>query len=556
MNKKSKKMGLVKIKRITILALLSVLVLSTVSIAGHASAVSNFTPPSNLKMGSFVADPQVTGGNASQLGKWFSMSWGINQAYSVGAVDYPYQFLYGNFYQNGQEVVQPIQVEFTINWTAVRAHEEIVTDGSWTGLGAPTWTTAGVITAQGAFSTGLVDSLYNNRVHVFFIQNSTLEEYNVTTAQGQSTYPVPSFYPTSAVNGSFFIVVQVAYAMWHFGEGWGTNEGYRTIYVGEGEFNALNSHVSGTPTTVVNSQLTGAAALLNWTFSAGEWNATFVHYLNNNPSDTSSSNIQILQYDNFTYKQTGGMAHLKYNFTSSQPSGVYGWRFYEGITDYGTSFIVYNNITVQQSGDRPPMISIYIKSAKQGQTEQISIYAKDAKNSSIFLEISVWYGNDIYTVPDPSYENVIYYFAPANVTSGTNYSLPSFTNSFYGELNVEVLSENIYHEWNNSYASSVVISNVFGNGSFHYPPTFSWFVSPISGPLNFIFLLGGIGLFIYSVHESGLEGRERRLRMQGFDAPLMDIRTHYLAAIILLIFAFINWSIVLTTITSWRVTIP
>jgi len=135
--------------------------------------------------------------------------------------------------------------------------------------------------------------------------------------------------PTAAVNGSFYIVVQVDYVQFHTLQG-DSNAGYRTIYVGEGEFNALNSHVSGKPTTSVNAGLTGASALLNWTFSAGSWNVTFVHYLNNNPSDTSSSNIQVLQYNNFSYKETGGIAHLRYNFSLNQASGVYGWRFHEG----------------------------------------------------------------------------------------------------------------------------------------------------------------------------------------------------------------------------------
>jgi hypothetical protein len=159
-------------------------------------------------------------------------------------------------------------------------------------------------------------------------------------------------------------------------------------------------------------------------------------------------------------------------------------------------------------------------------------------------------------VPNATFENVIYYFAPANVTSGTNYSLPSFTNDFYGELNVEVLSENIYHEWNNSYASSVVKSNIY-NGSFHLPgPAKSWITSPFSSPLNALFLVAGIGLFIYSVHESGLEGAARRKIMQGLGSPFMDFRTHYLAAVGLFLLAFVNWSLLFATITSWGGLIP
>ena len=160
-------------------------------------------------------------------------------------------------------------------------------------------------------------------------------------------------------------------------------------------------------------------------------------------------------------------------------------------------------------------------------------------------------------MPNATFENVIYYFAPANVTSGTNYTLPSFTSNFYGELNVEVLSENTYHQWNNSYASSVVKSNVYSNGSYHFPgPAQSWITSPFSGPLNAVFLVAGIGLFIYSVHESGLEGAARRKIMQGLNAPFLDVRTHYLAAVVLFLLAFVNWSLLFATITSWGGLVP
>jgi len=141
-----------------IAALLLIMVVSIVPVVGHATSSPSFTAPSNLKMGSFVADPEVVGGNATNLAKWFSMSWGINQAYQVGATDYPYQFLFGDFYQNGQQVVQPVQVEFTINWTEVRANEAVVNDGSYTSLGAPHSSTS-----AGAFGTGIVNGLFTPR---------------------------------------------------------------------------------------------------------------------------------------------------------------------------------------------------------------------------------------------------------------------------------------------------------------------------------------------------------------------------------------------------------
>ena len=545
-----------KFRKFAITALLLVLVISTVPIASHASS-----SPS-VKMGTFEPNPDVSnfGGNSSKIGQWVSMSWGINSAYQVGAVNYQYQFLFGNFYQNGQQVVQDVYVNIHLNWTAIGSDGDFGPMG--TSLGAPYW--GWLNEYQYQFAVG--DGMGNGKpLKLVLVQgNTTVLATNVTEGvrQQPSTVSLPD--PNPIQNGSFYIILFAAmYYPQTIYAGSSSNQfvAYEPVYIGEGEFNALNSHVSGKPTTSVNAGLLGASALLNWSFSAGEWEVTFVHYLNNNPSDNSSTNIQVLQYYNFTYKSTGGIAHLRYNFSLNQASGVYAWRFLTSVNDvsYGSSFIVYNNVSVQQSGDKPPMISIYIKPARQGGNEQISVYAKDAKNSSIFLEISVWYGNDIYTIPDPNFSNVLYYFAPANVSSGANYSLPAFTNDFYGELNVEVLSENIYHEWNNSYASSVVRSNVYQNGSFSWGSApKQWFASPLSSPLNAIFLVAGVGVFIYSVHESGIEVEVRRRVMEGLGAAgfLADARTHYLAAVFLIIIAFVNWSLVFATITSWGGMIP
>ncbi len=540
-------------RRLLSLILLSFLLFSFVPMLHLASASGSFNPPT-MQMGQFEPDPQAKnyGAYPSDIGKWFSASWGINQAYQVGAVNNPYTFLYGNFYQNGQEVVQPVQVSFTINWTVFANHAGAVEGTTY--LGAPNYD---------SFSGGVG---YDNLppIEIFFIQQGKeIFQYNVSTTgtvsspgASSATYVVPSFYPTSASNGSFYVVFETM--MLNF---WNANIGYEPIYIGEGQYEQLNAHVSGTPTTVVDSKLTGASAQMNWSFSAGEWNATFVHYLNNNPGDTSPSNIQTLQYYNFTYAGTGGIVHLRYNFSSSSPSGVYGWRMHEGITDYGTSFIVYNNATSVSSGDKPPMVSIWIKpKVAQGSTETITVLANDLKNSSIDLMVSVWFGNDLYTVPNPSYSNVIYYFAPYNVTSGQNISI-SFVATFYGEINVEVVSHNSFNQWNNSYRSSIIATNIIHNdtgGNLFPGSQVQWLSNPLSGPLNFILLVAGVGVLVFSIHRSGIESQAIKRAMRGLGGPGggMFIPTHYMSAILLIFLSFVNWSYIFTAITSWGGGIP
>ena len=495
-----------------------------------------------VPLGTFQPDPQIKnlGGYPSDIGKWFSASWGINQAYQVGATDQPYNYLFGNFFQNGQQVVQPVQASFTINWSALGSYITAF-HGTWeTPLGAPNYD---------YFSTGI-----NTPIEIFFVQNSTTLEYNVTTTQESTTFIVPSFMPTSAVSGAFYIIFEAEMYNWP-----GNLLGYEPIYIGEGQFQALNAHVSGKPTTTVDSQITGASALLNWTFSAGEWNATFIHYRDNNPADLNSSNLQALAYYNFTYAKTGGISHLRYNFSSSQPSGVYGWDLHEGITHYGTSFIVFNNITSEQAGDSAPSVSIWIKPAEQSAREIVGISVSDAKSTTIYLQVSVWFSNDMYTVPSPSYENVLYYFVPYAVSNKQNITL-NFTDTFYGQLNVEVISHNTYGMWNNSYASSVVKSDVYNNGSggnlFVLGP--SWLVEPFSGPLNALFLVAGIGVLLFSIKRSGMDANmvKRAMRGMGGQNGGFFLPTHYMAAIVLIAFSVINWALLFATVTSWGHLIP
>jgi len=549
-----------KILVITVFVVMSTMVMMPPSFA----AGNHMAPPpstANVTLGNFTADQQVKAWGAfpSEVAKYMSGMFGINPAYQVGAVDSPYTFLIGDFFMNGQNVSQDVQVHIAVNLNSPPIpydDDDAPQGGIGTMCGAPMWGWGGL------FEDSFGIAFTNYPVQVRFIQNNkTVVNQNITLGTSGNSWfnqTVTFVDPWPVTTGPFYIVFYFPYFS---PEPVGGDQflGYIPLLIGEGQYLALNAHVTGKPTSVVNSGVAGASAFLNWSFNAGEWNVTFVHYLDNNPSDTSPSNIQVLQWDNFTFAQTGGIKHLRYNFSSSAPSGVYGWRFHEGITDYGTSFIVYNNVTVQQSGDKPPMISIQFTGGhKQGGNTNIIISGKDAKNSTIYLEISVWFGNDMYTVPNPSYENVLYYFVPEAIPSGGNYTL-SITDNFYGELNVEVISHNIYNEWNNSYASFTITSIIYSNSSGgNYVPPAPWFVNPFAGPLNALFFIGGIALLLWSIHRSGISSQVVRRAMRGMAAPNGGIYlpTHYMAAFLLIILAFVNWAAVFALISTWGGGLP
>ena len=209
-------------------------------------------------------------------------------------------------------------------------------------------------------------------------------------------------------------------------------------------------------------------------------------------------------------------------------------------------FLVYNNATSEQSGDSAPSVSIWIKPAEQNAHEIIGIKTSDAKSATIYIQVSIWFGNDIYTVPSPSFENVIYYFAPYAVGNNHNLTL-NFTNTFYGQLNVEVISHNTYGMWNNSYASSVVKSNVYNNGSGIIAPSGpSIWVIPIDSPLNIILFILGAGILVFSIKRSATianvtRNAIARIRQGQVNVPAtVSIPTHYIAAFLFLFLSAVN----------------
>ena len=454
--------------------------------------------PSSWQMGSFAPPSEYLKAHSidpNAINQWFRANFSINQAYQVGASSNPYQFLVGNFYQNGQNAPQEINVYFQINWG--------------TGMGFP---------FNGA-PTGWSFDPQDYGVNVFFIQGNNILMQHVDTSppinpNGWINYTA-SFVPTSAQNGSFYIEFDIMLTP----SFWWASAYWVAVMIGEGEYSMLNAHTVGTPTTVVSD---GGKASITWAFNEGSWTAQFIHFKDNDPTDNSPSNIQVLMIKNFNYIETGGIETLSYTFPTNASSGVYAWQFSENFTHYGSVFIVYNNASVTHT---PPMISISIIPRTQGENATIYITARDQLSTTIDIMVTIWYGNDQYTVPDPAYANVIYYFKPYILNNGQTINI-SIYNSFYGNLNVEVLSENSYNAWNNSYASALIKAEAYQNGT---PPVISQitlsdlFATPIASPLNILlFFIGIAGLFFESKQK----------------------RPNYMLGLIFIGLSFINWGLI------------
>lgn len=516
-----------------VVAILGILILSSMSL-GSAFATSSApaTFSLNVPMGQFIPDQQAKsdwGAFPVDIGKWFSASWGVNPAYGVGAVAYPYQYVYGNAYQSGISVTEDVIVQLTINWTVAVHYASL----NGTHLGAPQWGWLGTYSDQLSLGEGQYP------VKVEIIQGGkVLNTENVTTAflgGGSSTFTVPAFVdPQPIANGSFYIVFLTA-LFTPTGIGLDTFLGYIPIYIGHGDFKPVVARIVGNPTDVVKG--TGQASV-EWAFSAGNWNVKFVYFKDGMANDTRPSNIEVMQWNNFTYVETGGLKILTYNFTSANLIGIYAWIFSETVTGYGKHFVVYDK------GNAPvPEVIIWISPGTQEDNETVSIISIQNSSPYINLQVVIWYGNDINLVPSPTMAGVVEYFTPYNVSSGQNKSI-SFTNSMNGELNVEVLSKNAQGQSNNSFA----MQRIKNQSVVTPPPPFhgntTWFpVSPFSSTFNELFLLGGVGLFAYSAYDSSRNSAQRKMSMfsRRGQGPGFYFPTHYAAAIFLIILSLVNW---------------
>ena len=536
--------------RAVILTVTVLMVMSSMSVIGMAGA-SN--PNASLTMGSWQVSPAGVNNwhiYAPYVNKWFSASWGTNVAESVGAVNYPYQFLYGNFFMNGVLASQSITVNIAINWTLVKAHEAVsftppAPGMGATSLGAPSdeVISTGVGSGEVAYYSG-----FPFHVYIVSANGTTLGSGQIYTSTSTSDYSL-TLQPTRGYTGTIYVEV---YAMMY--TEWDAQPiKYFPLYVGVGEFTQLTESVQGSTSLVKGN----GPAFLNFTFDAGNWTVDFDRVVNGNPQNLSVTNLQVLKTYHFTYAGTGGVEKLVYNFTSADPPGIYIWQFNESVTKYGSTFVVHDLKT-----SFPPKVILWMSPGKLDGQETVSVTAvTNESQMNITIYVSIWYGTDEYLVPPPGTSNILYFNSPYHVVSGQNFTL-NFKNSMDGQLNLQVIA-NASGNLNLTRDFTTIATNTTG------PPTgnvTNWFVWPPWGPgsdfLNIISFIGGIGVLLYAIGVSlsdvevedearkAMKMRERAAMLgehisegsSQFTGNLIMGSPHFGVAIALLVMSIINWT--------------
>ena len=543
--------------RAVILAVTVLMVMSGMTMIAFASE-SN----SSLSMGSWQVDPNAVNNwhvNAADVNKWFSASWGTNVAETAGAVDYPYQFLYGNFFMNGVLSAQSITVNIAINWAVVEKNPAYALSSPVPGYGATTLGAPGSGSPgwEEVISTGIGSgavsyfSGYPFHIYVVSASGTTLASTNLYTSTSTSDYSV-TLQPNQGYNGTIYIeIYSMMYTEWD-----AQPIKYFPLYIGVGEFTQLTANVQGSTSLVKGS----GPAYLNFTFNAGNWSINFDRVTNGNPQNLSATNLQVLKTYHFTYAGTGGVKNLVYNFTSDNPPGIYVWMFNESVTKYGSTFVVHDLKT-----SFPPRILTWMSPGKLDSLETVSVMVvSNVSQMNITIYLSVWYGNDEYLLPPPGTSNVLYDNSPYHVISGQNFTL-SFKNSMDGQLNMQVIA-NASGSLNLSRDFTTIATNTTS------PPTGNvtdWFVWPPWGPgsnaLNIIFLISGIGVLLYAIGTSlsdveiedeakrAMKMRERASMLgeqiqsgaSQFSGNLVMGSPHFGVAIALLIMSILNWGAIL-----------
>ena len=534
--------------RTAILAVTILMVMSSMVVIGMAGASSN-----SLAMGSWQVDPSAVQNwqvNATDVNKWFSASWGTNVAESVGAVNSPYQFLYGNFFFNGKLSAQSITVNIAINWAEAEKYAATpeffsIPGAGATGLGAPF---DEVISTGIGAGTVSYFSGFPFHVYVQTANGSTLASTSLYTSTSSSNYHV-TVQPNQGYNGTIYIEV---YAMMY--TRWDAQPiKYFPLYIGVGQFTQLTANVQGSTSLVKGS----GPAYLNFTFNAGNWTVNFDKVINSNPQNLSATNLQVLQTSHFTYAGTGGTKTLVYNFTSADSAGIYVWMFNESVTKYGSTYVVHDLRT-----SFPPKVILWMSPGKLDGQETVSIITvTNTSQMNITIYVSIWYGTDEYLVPPPGSSNILYSNSPYHVISGQNFTL-NFKNSMDGQLNMQVIA-NASGSLNLSRDFTTIATNTTG------PPTgniTNWFVWPPWGPgsdfLNIISFIGGIGVLLYAIGVSlsdvevedearkAMKMRERAAMLgehisegsSQFTGNLIMGSPHFGVAIALLVMSIINWT--------------
>ena len=538
-------------KKLTIIGIIAVLVMT----AGMSTVYASSSSLSSLQMGSWQVDPSAVQNwkvDAGQVDQWFSASWGTNVAESAGAVNYPYQFLYGNFFFNGKLSAQSITVNIAINWTEAEKYAATPIfspapgDGA-TGLGAP----SGEVISTG-IGSGAVSYFSGYPIHVYVMSanGTTLGSGQIYTSTSTSDYSL-TLQPTTVYNGTVYVEM---YAMMY--TEWNAQPiKYFPLYIGVGKYTQLVANVQGSTSLVKGL----GPAYLNFTFNAGNWSINFDHVLNGNPQNMSATNLQVLRTYHFTYASTGGNKQLIYNFTSSNPPGIYVWTFNESVTKYGSTYVVHD-----LRASFPPKVLTWMSPGKLDGQETVSVtVVSNVSQENITVYVSVWYGTDEYMLPPSGASNVLYSNSPFQLISGQNFTL-TFKNTMDGQLNLQVIA-NASGNLNLTRDFTTIGNNVSsppgGNIS-------SWFVWPpwSGGPVNELLLLGGGILVLYSLIASAgnvevdetvrkaEKIRNRELSMGekvGYRMPMNLTSTysaHFGGAIILLVLSVINWDKVVSSI--------
>ena len=337
--------------------------------------------------------------------------------------------------------------------------------------------------------------------------------YEVDNDQWTHGYAVDISFLTSS--SAFYPgMFEVDFKIWvHHPDFW--NDGYEVRYKIWGLFTAgsMNGQVTHDPL------YPNDYAEFKAEFGGGEWHARF-YYAGKNPSDFSIHDGKVsgpdvkLMKDYGTYKNT--QVTLKYQFNNTDPAGTYVFAFtneYGGVTRNFYSWTVHNNATSLNNNTMPVVSVKFSGNFEINKQITITVSASDDKDTTIRVWLLVWYGNNMYLMPDPNLPLVVLYFYPLDVPNGGSKNV-TISLTLDGQINVNAIARDSNDAWNITRASAAVKGFHTGGGGFLDTPE-NWFLPPWESTTNLVLLAVGV-LFVLFPRNDMMKGIGILLIMASF----------------------------------------
>lgn len=227
-------------------------------------------------------------------------------------------------------------------------------------------------------------------------------------------------------------------------------------------FGDVNADVKG----VYDDTLGKGYTTMDLVVNGGKWHVTFWYVANNTEdaknlqlsgcSVTSPNTAQLKKDFGIFSKDNPPPRPLQYNYTDTDPAGIYVWLVCSVYNASGNVEVLYSwtatvhnqkpdNMTTEQFYASIPKITVQIFKPGGGNISRndivtISIHVDDDNSSALHVLVTSYYSENVYMAPDPATTLVQYFMYPVLIPNHSTKNL-TLQVTHAGQLNVMAIVE-------------------------------------------------------------------------------------------------------------------